>query len=105
MGLAAPVPVPDLPGVTVLDHTEQSLRLVVDTRVTAVRRVLDALLTGPAVVDVSVVDPPLEQVIADSKKHDELVGLAIKRLRASEASATSTGGSPGRGGPPGAGRP
>ena len=65
VGLASPVPVPDLPGVTVLDHTEQSLRLVVDTRVTAVRRVLDALLTGPAVVDVSVVDPPLEQVIAE----------------------------------------
>jgi len=65
VGLASPVPVPDLPGVTVLDHTEQSLRLVVDTRVTAVRRVLDALLTRPAVVDVSVVDPPLEQVIAE----------------------------------------
>jgi ABC-2 type transport system ATP-binding protein len=65
VGLAAPVPVPDLPGVTVLDHSEQSLRLVVDTRVTPVRRVLDALLAGPAVVDVSVVDPPLEQVIAE----------------------------------------
>jgi ABC-2 type transport system ATP-binding protein len=65
VGLAWPVPVPDLAGVTVLDHSDQALRLVVDTRVTPVRRVLDALLTGPAVVDVSVVDPPLEQVIAE----------------------------------------
>jgi ABC-2 type transport system ATP-binding protein len=65
VGLAAPVEAPALPGVTVVAHSDQLLRLVVDTTATPVRGVLDHLLTGPAVVDVSVVDPPLEQVIAE----------------------------------------
>ena len=46
-------------------HSYQLLRLVVDTQVTPIRAVLDVLLDGPAVVDISVVDPPLEQVIAE----------------------------------------
>ncbi len=65
VGLAEPVAAPDLPGVIVTEHSDLTLRLVVDTRATPVRRVLDELLTGPAVVDVSVADPPLEQVIAE----------------------------------------
>ena len=65
VGLVAPIAPPDHPGVTVLEHTQQVLRLVVDTHRTPIRLVLDALLDGPAVVDVSVVDPPLEQVIAE----------------------------------------
>ena len=32
---------------------------------TPIRAVLDELLDGPAVADISVVDPPLEQVIAE----------------------------------------
>ncbi|MGH9276081.1 MAG: ABC transporter ATP-binding protein [Acidimicrobiales bacterium] len=65
VGLSEPVAVPDLLGVTVLDHSDASMQLVVDTTTTSVRTVLDALLTGPSVIDISVVDPPLEQVIAE----------------------------------------
>jgi ABC-2 type transport system ATP-binding protein len=65
VGLSEPVAVPDLVGVTVLDHSDASMQLVVDTTTTSVRTVLDALLTGPSVIDISVVDPPLEQVIAE----------------------------------------
>jgi ABC-2 type transport system ATP-binding protein len=65
VGLSEPIEVPRLPGVTVISHDPTALRLVVDTTTTPVRAVLDALLTGPAVTDVSVVDPPLEEVIAE----------------------------------------
>jgi ABC-2 type transport system ATP-binding protein len=65
VGLSEAVPQPDLPGVTVLAHTDAAMQLVVDTTATSVRTVLDALLTGPSVIDISVVDPPLEQVIAE----------------------------------------
>jgi ABC-2 type transport system ATP-binding protein len=65
VGLGEPVPAPTLPGVTVLDHTDASMRLSVDTGTTSVRAVLDRLLSGPSVIDISVVDPPLEQVIAE----------------------------------------
>ena len=65
VGLAGPLPAPAQPGVTVLEHTDQTMRLVVDTAVTPIRTVLDGLFVGPSVVDISVVDPPLEQVIAE----------------------------------------
>jgi ABC-type uncharacterized transport system ATPase subunit len=39
--------------------------LVVDTRRQSVRAVLDGLLDGYAIADISVVDPPLEQVISE----------------------------------------
>jgi ABC-2 type transport system ATP-binding protein len=65
VGLAEPVPAPELPGVTFIEHTEVTLRLVVDTTTTSIRSVLDALLEGSSVADISVVDPPLEQVIAE----------------------------------------
>jgi len=61
----APIEVPALPGVTVVERTDLALRLVVDTTTTSVRTVLDALLTGTTTTDISVVDPPLEQVIAE----------------------------------------
>jgi ABC-2 type transport system ATP-binding protein len=63
--LGAPVPPPSLAGVTVADHSDTTLQLVVDTTTTSVRAVLDVLLDGPSVIDISVVDPPLEQVIAE----------------------------------------
>ena len=65
VGLIAPLAAPTRLGVTLLEHTEHTMRLVVDTHVTPIRVVLDELLDGPAVVDISVVDPPLEQVIAE----------------------------------------
>ena len=54
-----------LEGVTVTEHTGNAAKLVVDTAARSVRDVLDALLDGFAVADISVVDPPLEQVIAE----------------------------------------
>lgn len=65
VGLVAPIVAPRQAGVTVLEHTDQAMRLVVDTHLTPIRAVLDQLLDGPSVVDISVVDPPLEQVIAE----------------------------------------
>jgi ABC-2 type transport system ATP-binding protein len=65
VGLGQPVPPPVLAGVTVLEHSDVGMRLVVDTTATSIRTVLDALLEGPSVTDISVVDPPLEQVIAE----------------------------------------
>jgi hypothetical protein len=65
VGLSEPIAAPTLPGVTVPSHTASAMTLVVDTGLTPVRAVLDVLLDGPAVVDISVVDPPLEQVIAE----------------------------------------
>jgi ABC-2 type transport system ATP-binding protein len=62
-GLTGPVTLVPRPGVTVAEQGGQLVRLVVDTSITPVREVLDDLL-GPSVADISVVDPPLEQVIA-----------------------------------------
>lgn len=52
-------------GVVVAEHTTAVVRLVVDTGRRPVRDVLDALLDAWPVADISVVDPPLEQVIAE----------------------------------------
>lgn len=64
VSLGAPRAPLDLAGVTVLEHSDTTMRLVVDTGNTTIRQVLDALLDGPSVTDISVVDPPLEEVIA-----------------------------------------
>jgi ABC-2 type transport system ATP-binding protein len=63
--LEHPVDVPPMAGVTVLEHDDVALKLVVDLGSTTIRRVLDDLLDVSAVADISVVDPPLEQVIAE----------------------------------------
>ena len=55
----------ELPGVEIVEHSDVSLKLVVDTSRVSVRTVLDALLDGPAVGDITVTDPPLEDVIAE----------------------------------------
>ena len=60
-----PVDVVALGGVTVTEHTATTLKLVVDTAEQPVRRVVDALLAAYPVVDLSLTDPPLEQVIAE----------------------------------------
>jgi ABC-2 type transport system ATP-binding protein len=65
VGLSEPTAPPDLYGVTVLEHHPTAMKLVVDTTRVSIRVVLDALLDGPNVADISVVDPPLEQVIAE----------------------------------------
>jgi ABC-2 type transport system ATP-binding protein len=65
VGLAAPSRPPASPGVTVLEHTATAMKLVVDTSRTPIRDVVDALLDDSEIADISVVDPPLEQVIAE----------------------------------------
>jgi ABC-2 type transport system ATP-binding protein len=64
VGLTAPIDAPVRDGVRLLEHTDQTMKLVVETARTDIRTVLDDLL-GPSVADISVVDPPLEQVIAE----------------------------------------
>jgi ABC-2 type transport system ATP-binding protein len=65
VGLGEPSAPIVMDGVDVLEHTGTSMRLVVDTTRTSIRSVLDALLDTASVADISVVDPPLEQVIAE----------------------------------------
>ncbi len=64
VGLSAPTTLPPIDGVSVLEHGATSVKLVVDTTTTTIRQVLDHLLDALPVADISVVDPPLEQVIA-----------------------------------------
>jgi ABC-2 type transport system ATP-binding protein len=56
---------PVLPGVSPTERDGNTLRFVVDTNERAIREVLDALLASCTVSDISVTDPPLEQVIAE----------------------------------------
>jgi ABC-2 type transport system ATP-binding protein len=63
--LGSPVPPASLPGVTVVEQTPTMLKLAVDTAVQPVRGLVDVLLDRYPVVDLSITDPPLEQVIAE----------------------------------------
>ena len=63
--LGHPVEPVALDGVTVTSTSATTLELVVDTNAMPVRRLLDLLLDVYPVVDLSVSDPPLEQVIAE----------------------------------------
>jgi ABC-2 type transport system ATP-binding protein len=54
-----------LPGAIVSAQSTTALTIAVDTAETTIRTVLDALLDGPEVTDITVTDPPLEQVIAE----------------------------------------
>ena len=63
--LAAPAGPLALEGVTVVEHDDTHARLVVDTGRRSVRDVLDTVLDGWPVADISVTDPPLEQVITE----------------------------------------
>ena len=54
-----------LDGVQVTPESETVYGLVVDTRRSSVREVLDELLDAYSIADISVVDPPLEQVISE----------------------------------------
>ena len=65
VGLGRPAPAFELPGVRELERDDVTLRLAVDTAVTTIRSVLDTVLDRCDVLDISVVDPPLEQVIAE----------------------------------------
>ena len=60
----APGPL-EIDGVQVTRESDTVYGLVVDTRRLSVREVLDELLDNHAIADISVVDPPLEQVISE----------------------------------------
>jgi len=55
----------ELDGVSVLEQGDSSARLSVDTTRISIREVLGVVLDAWSVSDISVVDPPLEQVIAE----------------------------------------
>ncbi len=59
-----PAALTSLTGVTVRLQSDTVVKVEVDTSRRSVRDVLDELLATFAVADLSVVDPPLEQVIA-----------------------------------------
>ncbi|HEY7876439.1 MAG TPA: ATP-binding cassette domain-containing protein [Actinomycetota bacterium] len=54
----------ELPGVSVVKRSAEGYKLAVDTRQRTIREVLDELLDHHPVADISVTDPPLEDVIA-----------------------------------------
>ena len=62
--LTREIAAPQMAGVIVHEHSLSSITLEVQTDVVTVRAVLDALLADDSVSEVSVVDPPLESVIA-----------------------------------------
>jgi viologen exporter family transport system ATP-binding protein len=55
----------EIDGAQVTRESDTVYGLVVDTRRLSVREVLDELLDSYAIADISVVDPPLEQVISE----------------------------------------
>ncbi|MBK7623045.1 MAG: ATP-binding cassette domain-containing protein [Kineosporiaceae bacterium] len=70
VGLDRPAVPIDLADVRVLGQDDMGLQLSVDTTATSVRQVVDAVLTRCAVNDISVTDPPLEQVIGQIYRRD-----------------------------------
>ncbi|HEX7165599.1 MAG TPA: ATP-binding cassette domain-containing protein [Acidimicrobiales bacterium] len=65
VGFERPVDAPVIDGVEVVERTATGLKLTVDTSRRSIREVLDTLLDSGVVADISVIDPPLEQVIAE----------------------------------------
>ncbi len=54
----------EMHGVSVLKRTEYALKLEVDTRIAPIESVMNAVLQLAPVADISIEDPPLEEVIA-----------------------------------------
>jgi ABC-2 type transport system ATP-binding protein len=63
--LSSPIDRVVIDGVAVTEHRDGMVALTVDTTRRSVRDVLDAVLDAWPVADISVIDPPLEQVIAE----------------------------------------
>ncbi|MCB9653844.1 MAG: ATP-binding cassette domain-containing protein [Deltaproteobacteria bacterium] len=59
------VVLPEFPGVTELQRSPLSLQLVVDSKACPIERVLSACLSAAPVADVTVEDPPMEEIIAE----------------------------------------
>ena len=64
VGLGRPAAPISLDGVRVAEHRDDAMSLIVDTRRRSIREVLDIVLDTCEVADISVVDPLLEDVIA-----------------------------------------
>jgi len=64
-----PAPI-DLPGVAVLKTNEYALKLQVNTHVTTIETVMNAVLHAGSVADIAIEDPPLEEVIAHIYNRD-----------------------------------
>jgi ABC-2 type transport system ATP-binding protein len=64
LSLEHPIDTISIPGVTVTEQTPTTVKLVVDTHQRSVRDVVNTLLDTCPVADLSVLDPPLDQVIA-----------------------------------------
>ena len=65
VGLQQPVVPLNVLGVETIEHDAHVLKLSVDTSVITIRDALHAVLDAAGVADISVLDPPLEQVIAE----------------------------------------
>jgi ABC-2 type transport system ATP-binding protein len=63
--LSSPLDRVVIDGVTVTEHHDRHVHLTVDTTRRSVRDVLDVVLDSWPVADISVLDPPLESVIAE----------------------------------------
>ncbi|MBS2001680.1 MAG: ATP-binding cassette domain-containing protein [Cyanobacteria bacterium SZAS LIN-5] len=54
----------EFPGATIVKSSQYAVRLEVDTQVTAIEAVIEHILKAGAVADITIEDPPLEEVIA-----------------------------------------
>jgi ABC-2 type transport system ATP-binding protein len=54
----------EFPGATIVKSSQYAVRLEVDTQVTAIESVMERILKAGAVADITIEDPPLEEVIA-----------------------------------------
>lgn len=54
----------EIPGVSVIKSSQYALRLEVDTQANSIESVIDSVLKAGAVADITIEDPPLEEVIA-----------------------------------------
>jgi ABC-2 type transport system ATP-binding protein len=54
----------ELPGVSVVKTSDYALKLEVDTRIAPIEMVINKVLEAGAVADITIEDPPLEEIIA-----------------------------------------
>lgn len=67
----------DLPGVTTLKSTQYALKLEVDTNLTPIEQVMSAVMAAGSVADISIEDPPLEEIIAHIYEQGSEVGVPV----------------------------
>lgn len=65
IGLREPASPINIEGVETIEHDARSIKLSVNTAETSIRDALNIVLGSTSVADISVIDPPLEQVIAE----------------------------------------